>query len=82
MANKKDLFKRLTLFSQTKLLLSIIALFSRDNSGIDLSVFSPNEPKNAGVITTNKDISKSKEFLLINESVTGLYSNIIDLLTV
>ena len=38
--------------------------------------------KKTGVATLNKVISDKKEFKLINQSITGLYENEIDLLSV
>ena len=38
--------------------------------------------KQSGQITQNKKITGCKEFKLVNQSVTGLYENEIDLLTV
>ena len=38
--------------------------------------------KKTGVATLNKVISDKQEFKLINQSITGLYENEIDLLTV
>ena len=61
-------------------MIQIIQLSQLSNMGADL--ISIGGVKKTGVATLNKVISDKEEFKLINQSVTGLYENEIDLLTV
>jgi len=73
----KDIFIHLPVDKQVESLLGILRLFSISNQGADLSNIGGQE-KN-GTMKPNKKIDDKKSFVLVNESVTGLYSNEIDL---
>lgn len=76
----KDKFIGLTLQKQIYVLLQILQLSQLINQGADLTDIGG--VKKTGVATLNKVISDKKEFKLINQSITGLYENEIDLLSV
>ena len=76
----EEVFKQLPIDNQIDTLLSIIKVFGIENQGIDLT--SINGKQRSGKMTINKRISDKAEVLLINQSVTGLYENTIDLLTI
>ena len=65
---------------QIYVLLQILQLSQLTNQGADLVEIGG--VKKTGVATLNKIISDKTEFKLVNQSVTGLYENEIDLLTV
>ena len=65
---------------QIYVLMQILQLSQLTNIGADLTDIGG--VKKTGVATLNKKISDKYEFKLINQSVTGLYTNEIDLLTV
>ena len=73
-------FEKLTLKEQIYVLQQILQLSLLLNRGADLR--SIGEKKTTGVSSLNKKISEKKEFKLINQSITGLYENEIDLLTI
>lgn len=76
----RDKFMGLTLQKQVYVLLQILQLSQLLNQGADLTDIGG--VKKTGVATLNKVISDKKEFKLINQSITGLYENEIDLLSV
>lgn len=76
----ESLFKELEIKQQIFVLLQILMLSQRSNNGVDLRNIGGS--KQAGVATLNKKITEKEEFKLINQSVTGLYENEIDLLRV
>lgn len=76
----QDKFEGLSMSRQIYVLLQILQLSQLTNSGADLCDIGG--VKKTGVATLNKKISDKFEFRLINQSVTGLYENEIDLLTV
>ncbi len=78
--NKLDYFSELDHTEQTNVILEILKLTAFGNGKCDLTGI--NESKNSGMILVSKDISSKSEFLLINQSVTGLFENYVDLKTV
>lgn len=77
---KEEQFKNLSLEEQCLVLGEILHLFQCKPVKADLTLIEG--VKNAGVIKENKNISKSKSVKLIYQSPTGLYEQVIDLLTV
>lgn len=75
-----EIFNILPLNKQIETLLGIIRISTLENQGADLRNIGGQE-KN-GTMKPHKRISDKKEVLLINQSVTGLYENKIDLLTI
>ena len=76
----REKFIELSLSEQLSVLTQILQLSQLTNQGADLTAIGG--VKKTGVATLNKVISDKLEFKLINQSVTGLYENEIDLLTV
>ena len=76
----KEKFIKLDLKSQIKILSEIIKLTSVGIVSGDLSLIGG--AAIAGKILISKNITDSKECMLINQSITGLYENRIDLLRV
>lgn len=76
----REKFKNLTLDRQIYVLLQILQLSQLTNQGADLSDIGGS--KKTGTAKIGKNIYERKECKLINQSVTGLYENEIDLLTV
>ena len=78
--NAKDRFCILNVKEQSQVLINVFVLSSIGDNQTDLSKIGIG--KQSGQITQNKKITGCKEFKLVNQSVTGLYENEIDLLTV
>lgn len=73
-------FEQLSCLEQGTVLLEILNLTKIGVPFADLSLIG--EAKKTGVTLISKNISGAKEFMLVNQSVTGVYENRIDLLTV
>jgi CRISPR-associated endonuclease Csn1 len=73
-------FKGLALSEQCEVLNQILRLTSIGITCADLTLLG--ESPNSGKMLMSKNISKSKELLLLNQSVTGIFESRIDLLTV
>lgn len=76
----KEEFARLSLENQCYVLKQILNLTQLGNYSADLTLIG--ESKKTGVTLISKDITNCKEFLLINQSVTGLYESQIDMLNI
>lgn len=76
----REKFEQLSCLEQGKVLLEILNLTKIGVTQADLVLIG--ESPNAGKMKINKKISEAKEFMLVNQSVTGVYENRIDLLTV
>ncbi len=76
----KEIFERLSLEDQIKVIIEILKLTAVGITFADLRLI--NESAQTGVMLINKKISGNTEFVLINQSITGLYEKRIDLLTV
>lgn len=77
---KREEFIELDIDRQLFVIKQILQLSNLTNMGanlVDIGLV-----KNTGTMKLNKKISDRQEFFLINQSVTGLYENTIDLLTV
>lgn len=78
LSDKLDLFVNLDVKEQIKVLLEILKATQYQNSNVDAQEIdlkmSPNRITN--------DVSGQDEFLLINQSVTGIYTSVIDLKTI
>lgn len=80
LVQNREKFIELEIEKQIYILIQILQLSKLSNMGADLQYLG--ESKKTGVMKINKNISEKEEFKLINQSVTGLYENEIDLLTV
>lgn len=76
----QEKFEDLDIPEQIKVLLEILKLSQRLNQGADLRQLGGK--KETGVSSLNKKISELEECKLINQSVTGLYKNEVDLLNI
>lgn len=76
----KEKFEELDMKRQNYVLIQILQLSQLMNQGADLTEIGG--AKQTGVAQINKKISGNTEFKLIHQSVTGLYEQEIDLLTV
>ena len=68
--------------SQIKVIAEILNLSNVGETKCDLSLLDNGKSKSCGVMTINKNITSYDECILINQSITGLYENRIDLLQV
>lgn len=75
--NYKEDFINLDLEKQINVLTEILKFLQAKNEGVDLSIFSL--AKKAGITKFNKNIEKLNEIILINQSISGLFENFIDL---
>ena len=73
-------FGEISLSEQIYIILQILQLSQLINNGANLDIIE--KGAHAGVSTLNKKISDCNEFKLINQSITGLYENEVDLLTI
>ena len=78
--NQIQIFGKLSIEKQVETLLGILRIFGLENQGADLSNIG-GQAKN-GTMKPHKRISDKEEVLLINQSPTGIYENVVDLLTV
>ncbi|MCD7835774.1 MAG: type II CRISPR RNA-guided endonuclease Cas9 [Lachnospiraceae bacterium] len=76
----KTLFENLAIEEQVITLISILQLTAIGPTTTDLTKIGGSA--NSGKILINKKISDCSEFKLINQSITGVYENTIDLLTI
>lgn len=76
----KTKFVDLSLEKQSLLLMQLLNLFKCKPLGANAEAIG--EGNNMGKIKINKNITSFKEIKLINQSPTGLYENVIDLLNV
>ena len=76
----KDKFNKLSILEQIYVLLQILQLSQLINQGANLELIGL--AKKAGTTKISKNISNCNEFKLINQSITGLYENEVDLLTI
>lgn len=72
-------FEQLSLKDQCYILGQIITLSQRSNTGADLELIGYRP--NTGKTLMSKDITKCKEVLIIQKSITGIYEKKIDLLS-
>ena len=76
----KNTFQNLSIKDQTEVLLQLIQLGQKQNSGVNLEKLGAS--KKTGVSLVSKKITDKESFELINKSITGLYENKVDLLRV
>lgn len=76
----KQMFEKLTCLEQGKVLLEILNLTRIGVTSANLALIGGNT--GTGVMRISKKITGAQEFVLVNQSVTGVYENRIDLLTV
>jgi len=81
LTKRKDKFAELSLAEQILCLYEILTSTAIVAGGA-ANLKQLGESPSTGVMTMNKNISKEKELLLINQSVTGIYTNTIDLLKI
>ncbi len=75
-----DIFISLDLAKQCEVLLSILSLSMIGGNGANLSLIGASAA--TGITLISKNITSSSEIYMVNQSVTGLFENRIDLLTV
>ena len=75
-----DKFCELQISEQCRVLYNLLCLSSIGGSDADLTLIGLSSA--TGITLVNKNIMESKEICLINQSVTGIYENRIDLLKV
>lgn len=75
----REVFKRLSLEEQCLALLNILTLFKCVFARADLKLIGGSGQ--AGTVSKNKNITDCSKAWIINQSVTGLFSNTIDLLS-
>lgn len=80
LADGRDRFISLTECKQAQGLMQILQLSQLANLGADLSLIGG--AKKTGMLLISKNVSDADEFVLINQSPTGLYETEIDLKTV
>ena len=80
LSSGKDKFVQMSVLEQVVSLLNILKVFAFENQGVDLR--SIGKSAFSGKMQPNKNISDRESVILINQSVTGLYENHIDLLKV
>ena len=73
------MFSALSVEDQCKVIQQILLAFAANTNPIDLSNL--HQSKKAAVICISKKISNLEECILINQSVTGLYEQTIDFLS-
>ena len=71
-------FYDLELSDQCRVLQSIISSFAPNTQTISLSLLGG--AAHAGMVQLSKNIDKLEELVLVNQSITGLYENEVDLL--
>lgn len=76
----KNKFMKLSLEKQVEVLLQILRLTIIGKTSADLRLMG--ESKETGVMFISKKVSDAEEFILINQSVTGLYENEVDLMKI
>ena len=76
----KLMFEQLSCWEQGRVLLEILNLTKIGMTSADLTLIGG--AAKSGVMLISKRITDAKEFVLVNQSVTGVYENRIDLLTV
>ena len=77
---RKEIYEGLSLIEQAGVIMQILQLTQLANLGADLTLIG--ESKKTGITLISKNISETEEFVLINQSPTGLYVSEIDLKTV
>lgn len=80
MKNGKGVFEDLSIEEQSLVLYKLVMLSSCSSVRVDLSII--NGPKEAGRILKHKDLSKYEDVVLVNQSVTGIFENSINLKTI
>lgn len=78
--NVEPVFGNLSVYKQCIVINQILALSRIENPCADLTLLELS--KQTGTMKISKNITDSKEFILINQSVTGLFEQKVDLLTV
>ncbi|MBQ3513093.1 MAG: type II CRISPR RNA-guided endonuclease Cas9 [Lachnospiraceae bacterium] len=77
---KEDIFESLDIEKQCFVINQIIFWINSTTQNVNLKYLKGSE--HAGTLTLNKKISECNEFVLIHQSITGMYERKIDLLTV
>ncbi len=80
LAKGLEKFKRLEVSEQCEVLNQVLKLSAIGPTCANLTLIG--EAKKSGVMLMSKKISGMKELLLVNQSVTGIFENTVDLLTV
>lgn len=77
---KEDLFKELDIEKQCFVINQIIYWINSATQNVNLKDLKGSE--HTGTLTLNKKITECNEFILIHQSITGMYERNIDLLTI
>ena len=77
---KEDLFKELDIEKQCFVINQIIYWINSTTQNVNLKDLKGSE--HTGTLTLNKKITECNEFILIHQSITGMYERNIDLLTI
>lgn len=80
LAEGRKVFSNMPVSNQCNLLLQLLNLTKIGGTVADLSAIGG--AAKSGIMLISKEITKAREFLLINQSFTGLYENRIDLLKI
>ncbi|SHF11786.1 type II CRISPR RNA-guided endonuclease Cas9 [Alkalibacter saccharofermentans] len=78
--NGQIFFDKLNLLEQCTVLNQILQISQLSNMGANLELI--NGSKKSGMSLISKNVSSVDEFILVNQSITGLYRSEIDLLTI
>lgn len=70
-------FIKFDMKEQVKILLEILTLIQANNYGADLEKYGAG--KKCGITSINKNITSLEEIILVNQSITGLFENFVDL---
>ena len=76
--NKQEMFSKLSIKEQVKVLLEILKVTQSQNFNVQIKEID----LKSSPVQFNKGVLGQEEFLLINQSVTGIYQSVIDLKTV
>ncbi len=75
-----DVFKSLSIDDKGYVILEILKLFRCTSETADLRKI--NQSKSVGILKNNKKINNNESFELINQSITGIYENKVNLLEI
>lgn len=78
--NGKETFNKLEIGKQCEVLGQILKFFNCDRQLTDLSLICGGKNKTVGNLSISKDITKYIEVKIINQSITGLFEEEVDLL--
>ena len=80
LTEKKDNFLKLSREDKCIVLSEILHMFQGQSVSANLKLLGG--PEKAGILVLNNNITKIKKISIVNQSITGIYENEVDLLTV